>query len=71
MIVGAGDGPCLVLAVGARDRSRGAEWGAYTVDDAALRHGAGVDRETTVPAEAYARFAPGALTRYREGWIPE
>src|SRR5437660_284431 len=33
-IVGAGDGPCLVLAVGARDGSRAAEWGAYTVDEA-------------------------------------
>ena len=36
-IVGAGDGPCLILAVGARDRSTGPEWGAYTVDEAALR----------------------------------
>ena len=56
MIVGAGDGPCLVLAVGARDRSTGPDWGAYTVDEAAQRHGAGVERETTEPPEAYARF---------------
>src|SRR5262249_32757003 len=54
-IVGAGDGPCLVLAVGARDRSTGADWGAYTVDDDAVRHGAGVERETTEASEAYAR----------------
>ena len=67
-IVGAGDAPCLVLAVGARDRSRGPEWGAYTVDDAALRHDA--ERETTDPGEAYARFPRGRLTRYREGWLP-
>ena len=40
-IVGAGTAPCLVLAVGARDRSVGSEWGAYTVDNAARRHGAG------------------------------
>ena len=46
----------MVLAVGARDRSTGPDWGAYTVDEAAQRHGAGVERETTVPAEAYARF---------------
>ena len=55
-IVGAGDGPCLVLAVGARDRSTGPDWGAYTVDEAAQRHGAGVDEETSDAAEAYARF---------------
>ena len=29
VIVGAGDGPCLVLAVGARDRSTGPDWGAF------------------------------------------
>jgi uncharacterized cupin superfamily protein len=69
-IVGAGDGPSLVLAVGARDRSTGEGWGAYTVDEAALRHGAGVERETTVPNEAYARFPGGRLTRYRDGWLP-
>jgi uncharacterized cupin superfamily protein len=69
-IVGAGDGPCLVLGVGARDRSRGPDWGAYTVDEAALRHGAGVESETTDPREAYARFAGGRLTAYREGWLP-
>lgn len=70
VIVGAGNGPCLVLAVGARARSRGDDWGAYTVDEAAQRHGAGVAHETTAPAEAYVRFSPSALTRYREGWIP-
>jgi uncharacterized cupin superfamily protein len=70
VIVGAGDRPCIVLAVGARDRSTGQDWGAYTVDEAALRHGAGVERETTEDKEAYARFAPGELTRYREGWLP-
>jgi uncharacterized cupin superfamily protein len=69
-IVGAGAGPCLVLAVGARDRSTGPEWGAYTVDEAAQRHNAGVERETTVPKEAYARFGEGGgLTAYREGWL--
>ena len=70
-ILGAGDGPCLVLAVGARDRSTGDDWGAYTVDEVAIRHRAGVERETTVPAEAYARFAGGRLTSYRDGWLPE
>jgi uncharacterized cupin superfamily protein len=71
VIVGAGDGPCVVLAVGARDRSTGPDWGGYTVDQAAVRHGAGVERETTDPKEAYARFPKGRLTRYREGSLPD
>ena len=70
-IVGGGTGPCLVLAVGARDRSTGTRWGAYTVDDAAIRHAAGVERETTEPSEAYARFGPGGLTGYRDGWLAD
>ena len=70
VIVGAGDVPCVVLAVGARDRSTGEDWGAYTVDPAALRHGAGVEHETTDPEQAYARFANREPVGYREGWLP-
>ena len=70
VIVGAGDAPCVVLAVGARDRSTGPEWGGYTVDEAALRHGAGVEEETTIARQAYARFPAREPTRHREGWLP-
>ena len=70
-IVAAGDSSCAVLAVGARDRSTGPEWGAYTVDDAALRHGAGVEEETRAPKDAYARFGASELSRYREGTLPD
>jgi uncharacterized cupin superfamily protein len=71
IIVGAGDVPCAVLAVGAREHQAGADWGGYTVDEAALRHGAGVDRETTDADEAYARFPDRQPTRYGEGWLPD
>ncbi|HYX87993.1 MAG TPA: cupin domain-containing protein [Gaiellaceae bacterium] len=70
VIVGAGDRPCLVLAVGSREKMGSPDWGAYTVDEAALRHGAGVERETTDPKEAYARFPPPQPTSYRDGWLP-
>ena len=69
VLLGAGETPCLVLAVGARDRSTGPDWGAYTVDEDALRHGAGVEQETTDPQQAYARFPTRERTRYREGWL--
>jgi uncharacterized cupin superfamily protein len=71
VIVGAGNAPCLVLAVGARDRSTGSNWGGYAVDEAALRHGAGVEEETTDQRLAYAQFTKREPTRYHEGWIPE
>jgi uncharacterized cupin superfamily protein len=71
VIVGAGDGPCVVLAVGARDRSRGPDWGGYRVDEAALRHGAGVEQETTDAKQAYARFPPREPTGYEDGWLPD
>ena len=69
-IIGAGEGNCLCLAVGARDKSLGPEWGAYTVDEAAIRHGAGVEEETTEPPVAYKRFPERTSTSHREGWIP-
>ena len=61
-LVGAGSGPSLVLAVGARGK-RGLN---YPVDDAAIRHGAGVGEETTEPTKAYA-----GLSRLQPGPPPE
>jgi uncharacterized cupin superfamily protein len=71
IIVGAGDAPCAVLAVGSREHQGGAGWGGYRVDEAALRHGAGVERETNDAKEAYARFPAREPTGYREGWLPD
>jgi len=71
VIVGTGDGPCLVLAAGARDLSTGPDWGGYIVDEMAQRHGASVEQETTEPAEAYAKVPQRQNSRYREGWLPE
>ena len=70
IIVGAGDKQCVVVAVGARERSTGPGWGGYTVNEAALRYGAGVERETSDVAEAYARFPQPRPARYRDGSLP-
>jgi uncharacterized cupin superfamily protein len=71
IILGAGDAPCVVLAVGARRHEAGVEWGRYTVDDVALRHAAGVEEETSDAEQAYAQFPDPRPTRYREGWLPD
>jgi uncharacterized cupin superfamily protein len=72
VIVGAGNGPSVLLAVGARDKSAGGRpgWGAYTVDETARRHGASVDKETTEPKEAYAGLTRRERAKYRKGWLP-
>jgi uncharacterized cupin superfamily protein len=68
VLIGAGDRPAVVLAVGARGGRKGL---VYLVDRAALAHGAGVEQETTKPAEAYARFPPPKRSQYRDGWLPD
>ena len=70
VIVGTGDSRCLLLAVGARDKSVGENWGAYPVDETAAKHGASVDEETTEPDDAYAKVARRAPTRTGGDWLP-
>ena len=53
IFVGAGDGPCVIFMAGARTH-RGS--GVYTSSEAALRHEAGVEIETSESREAYAPF---------------
>jgi hypothetical protein len=43
----------------------------YSVDETALRQGAGVEHETTDAEEAYARFPSREPNRYLEGWLPD
>jgi uncharacterized cupin superfamily protein len=68
VLVGAGDGPAIVVAVGARGGRKGV---VYEVEPAALELDAGVERETTKSAEAYARFPASRRTRYRDGLLPD
>ena len=70
VVLGSGDGPCVLLAIGSRSGRE--DWGAYPVDETALRRGASVEQETASPEEAYARFTtPTRETRYRDGWLPD
>jgi uncharacterized cupin superfamily protein len=67
VFVGAGEGPCAILAVGARPGDQI----VYPASPVARRHGAGVSRETRDPSQAYADVAADAETPYREGWLPD
>jgi uncharacterized cupin superfamily protein len=61
VFVGAGDGPCAILALG----SRANEEIVYPVEQVALKHGAGVEEETPDPKQAYSPFARPASAPYR------
>jgi uncharacterized cupin superfamily protein len=65
VFVGAGDGPCALLAVGTRSDGDV----VYPHSELALRHGAGVERETREPREAYAEIPPDSDVAYRPGWL--
>jgi len=69
IILGAGDAPCVVVAIGATEHQQPDTWGAYTVDEVALRHDAGVEEETNDAEVAYARFSDPRPTRYPDGLL--
>jgi len=68
VFVGAGDGPCAILMIGARVEN---EELIYPRSDLALRHNAGVEQETRSGKEAYARFAEIQPGPYRDGALPD
>ena len=74
IIVGAGEEAAIVVAVGARGRGVGGGI-IYPVSEIASRHGAGVERETTSPAEAYAEIRANlprsTWVAYQPGWLPD
>ena len=65
VFVGAGDGPCALLAVG----TRAGKDVVYPRADLALHHDAGVEQETREPREAYAEMKPDVEVGYRDGWL--
>jgi uncharacterized cupin superfamily protein len=65
VFVGAGDGPCAILMVGARDESERVH---YPVSEVAGRYGASVEEETDSPQAAYDDLDPPAPARVRLRW---
>ena len=61
VIVGAGSGPCLVIAVGTRQH--GSDSIGFPADEVAKRHGASVEEDTTDGDVAYASVPPPRADR--------
>jgi uncharacterized cupin superfamily protein len=66
VFVGAGAGPCAILAVGTRS---GGDT-IYPVSELARRHAAGVAVATRNPKQAYADIPADAPAGFREQWLP-
>jgi uncharacterized cupin superfamily protein len=71
VLVGAGTGPCLVVAVGSRAHDGQPGSLGFPADEVAGRHGASVAQDTTDGGAAYASVPSRVPTAYRDGWLPE
>jgi uncharacterized cupin superfamily protein len=69
IIVGAGDGPCVLIGVGGRVGPGNL---VYPVNHVALKHGAGVKEEPATPRDAYAQFPESEPkpVPFREEFLP-
>jgi uncharacterized cupin superfamily protein len=67
VFVGAGDGPCAILMIGAR---RQPEELLYPASEHAQRYGAGVPEETPDPRVAYAPYPEGQRKRPQPRGLP-
>jgi uncharacterized cupin superfamily protein len=66
VFVGAGEGPCAILAVGTRLNDSV----VYPASELAKRHRAGVEKETRNPDQAYANLPPDVPAEYSDDWLP-
>ena len=71
VFVGAGDGPCAIVMVGARVWKEREEELIYPVNELAAKYDASALETTPSPDEAYARFTRIDPAPYREGDLPD
>lgn len=71
-IVGAGDGPCVLLAMSSRQNQAYGPYGEYVANEVARKHRAS-PRETTQDADladADVSWPSSEPASYRDGWLP-
>jgi uncharacterized cupin superfamily protein len=66
VFVGAGDGPCAILAIGTRLNDAV----VYRAEEVARRHGAAVPETTDDPKVAYAGIEEDVPVPFDPGWLP-
>jgi uncharacterized cupin superfamily protein len=70
VVVGAGEGPCVLLAMSSRERQAFGPYGEYVANEVAARHGASPPETTQDNDVAYASVPGSQPTRYRDDWLP-
>jgi uncharacterized cupin superfamily protein len=60
VIVGAGDGPCVIVAMSSRENQQYGPYGEDVANDVASRHRASPDHD----------WPDSDWSRYRDGWLP-
>jgi uncharacterized cupin superfamily protein len=70
VIVGAGDGPCILLAMSSRENQAFGPYGEYVADDVARKHGASPSQTSQDPPEEDVPWPASEPSGYRDGWLP-
>jgi uncharacterized cupin superfamily protein len=70
VIVGAGSGPCLILAVGSRAHDGQPDSIGFTPDEVATRFGASVAEDTTDGGVAYSTVPGRVPASFSDDWLP-
>jgi uncharacterized cupin superfamily protein len=66
VLVGAGDGPCVLLAMSSRENQQFGPYGEYPQNEVAAKYRASA-KDSEDPDADWPESAP---SRYREGWLP-
>ena len=70
MIVGAGEGPCVGLAMSSRENQQFGPYGEYTENEVAARYGASPPKNTQDGMIAYLDTEKSRSSGYKSGWLP-
>jgi uncharacterized cupin superfamily protein len=70
VIVGAGEGPCVVLAMSSRENQAFGPYGEYVADEVARKHRASPPETAQDVADADVPWPSSEPASYRDGWLP-
>ena len=70
VIVGAGDWPCVVIAMSSRQNQAFGPYGEYVADEVARKHRASAPETAQDVADADMPWSTSEPASYRDGWLP-
>jgi uncharacterized cupin superfamily protein len=70
VVVGAGNGPCVVLCISSRENQQFGPYGEYTANEVARRYRASPEETTQDTDVADVNVPESQPSRYRDGWLP-